>query len=68
VKATRWYGKHDMRVENVLDPVIQDPRDAIIRVTSTAIRGSDLHIVDGYIPTVDKGDTVLIRFRVLGQD
>jgi threonine dehydrogenase-like Zn-dependent dehydrogenase len=56
VKATRWYGKHDIRVENVPDPVIQDPSDAIIRVTTTAICGSDLHIYDGYIPTMEKGD------------
>ena len=56
MKATRWYGKHDIRVENVPDPVIQDARDAIIRVTSTAICGSDLHIYDGYIPTMEKGD------------
>jgi threonine dehydrogenase-like Zn-dependent dehydrogenase len=56
VKATRWYGKHDIRVENVPDPTIQDPRDAIIRVTSTAICGSDLHIYDGFIPTMEEGD------------
>src|ERR1700682_4962467 len=56
MKATRWYGKHDIRVENVPDPVIHDSRDAIIRITSTAICGSDLHIYDGYIPTMMKGD------------
>lgn len=56
MKATRWYGKHDIRVENVDDPKIQDSRDAIIRITSTAICGSDLHIYDGYIPTMEKGD------------
>ena len=56
MKATRWYGKHDIRVENVPDPVIDHPRDAIIRITSTAICGSDLHIYDGYIPTMEKGD------------
>lgn len=56
MKATRWYGKHDIRVENVPDPVIQDSGDAIIRVISTAICGSDLHIYDGYIPTMEKGD------------
>src|SRR3984885_7557067 len=58
VKATRWYGKHDIRVENVPDPVIQDPRDAIIRITTTAICGSDLHIYDGYIPTMEEGDVM----------
>jgi threonine dehydrogenase-like Zn-dependent dehydrogenase len=56
MKATCWYGKHDIRVENVPDPVIQEPRDAILRITSTAICGSDLHIYDGYIPTMEKGD------------
>jgi len=56
MKATRWYGKHDVRVEDVPDPTLQHPRDAIIRVTSTAICGSDLHIYDGYIPTMEKGD------------
>lgn len=58
MKATRWYGKHDIRVENVQDPVIEDPRDAIVRITSTAICGSDLHIYDGYIPTMEKGDVL----------
>ena len=56
MKANRWYGKHDVRVENVPDPVIQDPRDVILKITSTAICGSDLHIYDGYIPTMEKGD------------
>jgi threonine dehydrogenase-like Zn-dependent dehydrogenase len=56
MKATCWHGKHDIRVENVPDPVIQDPRDVILRVTSTAICGSDLHIYDGFIPTMEKGD------------
>jgi threonine dehydrogenase-like Zn-dependent dehydrogenase len=56
MKATRWYGKRDIRIENVPDPVIQEPGDAIIRVTTTAICGSDLHIYDGYIPTMEEGD------------
>jgi threonine dehydrogenase-like Zn-dependent dehydrogenase len=56
MKAACWHGKHDIRVDNVPDPVIQDPRDIILRVTSTAICGSDLHIYDGYIPTMEKGD------------
>ena len=58
MKATRWYGKHDIRVEDVPDPTIQHPRDAIVRITSTAICGSDLHIYDGYIPTMEKGDVL----------
>ena len=56
MKAVCWYGKTDVRVENVPDPKILNPRDAIIRVTLTAICGSDLHLYDGYIPTMQKGD------------
>lgn len=56
MKATTWHGKHDIRVETVPDPKLQDPRDVILRVTSTAICGSDLHIYDGFIPTMEKGD------------
>jgi threonine dehydrogenase-like Zn-dependent dehydrogenase len=56
MKASRWYGKHDIRVETVPDPKIEDIRDAIVRVTSTAICGSDLHIYDGVIPTMEEGD------------
>ena len=56
MRAVCWHGKHDMRVENVPDPKILTPRDAIIRVTSTAICGSDLHPYDGYIPTMQRGD------------
>ncbi|HHX66287.1 MAG TPA: glutathione-dependent formaldehyde dehydrogenase, partial [Chloroflexi bacterium] len=56
MKAVCWYGKGDVRVREVPDPQILNPRDAIIRVTSTAICGSDLHIYDGYIPTMKRGD------------
>ena len=56
MKALCWFGKTDVRVENVPDPVILNPRDAIIKITSTAICGSDLHLYDGYIPTMRKGD------------
>jgi threonine dehydrogenase-like Zn-dependent dehydrogenase len=58
VKAVRYYGKQDVRVETVPDPAILNPRDAIVRVTATAICGSDLHIYDGYIPTMEKGDVL----------
>src|ERR1044071_5016995 len=58
MKATCWHGKHDVRVDNVPDPTIQQSRDVIIRVTSTAICGSDLHIYDGFIPTMEKGDVL----------
>ncbi|HEY3826131.1 MAG TPA: zinc-dependent alcohol dehydrogenase [Bryobacteraceae bacterium] len=56
MKATRWHGKHEISVDSVPDPVILDTRDAIIRVTATAICGSDLHIYDGVIPTMEDGD------------
>jgi threonine dehydrogenase-like Zn-dependent dehydrogenase len=56
MKALCWYGKNDVRVETVPDPKILNPRDAIIKLTTTAICGSDLHLYDGYIPTMQKGD------------
>lgn len=56
MKALRWYGTEDVRVENVDEPRIQHARDAIIRITSTAICGSDLHLYDGMMPTMEKGD------------
>jgi len=56
MKALTWHGKGDVRCENVADPKILNPRDAIIRITSTAICGSDLHLYDGYMPTMESGD------------
>ncbi|HEX4667297.1 MAG TPA: zinc-dependent alcohol dehydrogenase [Chthoniobacterales bacterium] len=56
MKATCWYGTEDVRVEDVPDPKILNPRDAIVKITATAICGSDLHLYDGYIPTMEKGD------------
>jgi threonine dehydrogenase-like Zn-dependent dehydrogenase len=56
MKAVCWYGKHDVRVETVPDPKILNSRDAIIKVTTTAICGSDLHLYNGYIPTMEAGD------------
>src|SRR5690242_19792308 len=56
MKALVWHGTNDVRVERVPDPAILNPRDAIIKVTSTAICGSDLHLLDGYIPTMQAGD------------
>jgi threonine dehydrogenase-like Zn-dependent dehydrogenase len=51
-------GKKDVRVQNVPDPRILSQRDAIVRVTSTAICGSDLHLYDGFVPTMEKGDVL----------
>lgn len=56
MKAVCWYGANDFRVENVPHPKILNPRDAIIKITSTAIFSSDLHIYDAYIPAMQKGD------------
>jgi threonine dehydrogenase-like Zn-dependent dehydrogenase len=56
MKAVCWEGTNDIRVERVPDPALLNPRDAIVRVTSTAICGSDLHLMDGFIPTMQAGD------------
>src|SRR5512147_913324 len=56
MKAVCWYGTHDVRVENVPEPKLLNSRDALIRITASAICGSDLHLYDGYIPTMKKGD------------
>src|SRR6187431_408315 len=58
MRAVCWEGKENIRVENVPDPRILNPRDAIVRITTTAICGSDLHIFGGYIPTMQKGDVL----------
>jgi threonine dehydrogenase-like Zn-dependent dehydrogenase len=58
MKANCWYGKHKLRVEEVPDPTILNQQDAIVRVTSTAICGSDLHLYNGLIPTMEKGDVL----------
>ena len=57
MRALRWHGKHDIRCDNhVPDPTIEDPRDAIIKVSSCAICGSDLHLYDGFMPGMQHGD------------
>lgn len=58
MKALCWYGKEKVCIEEVPDPQILNPHDAIIQVTLTAICGSDLHLYDGYIPTMQKGDVL----------
>jgi threonine dehydrogenase-like Zn-dependent dehydrogenase len=58
MKANCWFGKHKMQVVDVPDPEILNPHDAIVKITSTAICGSDLHIYDGFIPTMEKGDII----------
>lgn len=56
MRALTWNGTHDIRCEDVPDPTIEDPKDAIIKVTSCAICGSDLHLYDHYMPGMKKGD------------
>jgi threonine dehydrogenase-like Zn-dependent dehydrogenase len=58
MKALCWNGKHQIAVQEVPDPRIEHPRDAIIRITSTAICGSDLHLYDGLVQTMQKGDVL----------
>lgn len=56
MKALCWHGKSDVRVDTVPDPKILEPTDAIIKITATAICGSDLHLFDGFMPTMEAGD------------
>jgi len=56
MKAVCWHGTHDVRVENVSEPRLLNHRDALVKITLTAICGSDLHLYDGYIPSMHKGD------------
>ena len=58
MKAVCWMGAQKMEVHDVPDPKILNPRDAIIKITSTAICGSDLHLYDGYMPTLEPGDII----------
>jgi len=56
MRALCWHGKEDVRVDNVPDAKIELPTDVVIRITATAICGSDLHLYDGFMPTMEKGD------------
>jgi threonine dehydrogenase-like Zn-dependent dehydrogenase len=56
MRANCWYGTNDVRVDNVPDPQILNPRDAIVKITSSAICGSDLHLYNGFVPTMESGD------------
>jgi threonine dehydrogenase-like Zn-dependent dehydrogenase len=58
LKAVVWHGKQDVRVDNVPDPIIQEPTDAIVRITSTAICGSDLHLYTKLSPIMREGDII----------
>ncbi|HYE23437.1 MAG TPA: zinc-dependent alcohol dehydrogenase [Candidatus Paceibacterota bacterium] len=56
MKAVVFHGRNSIRIDTVPDPIIKDPKDVIIKISSTAICGSDLHLYDGFIPTVEHGD------------
>jgi threonine dehydrogenase-like Zn-dependent dehydrogenase len=56
MKALCWHGHGDVRIDNVPDPKIEHPRDVVLKVTACAICGSDLHLLDGYMPTMESGD------------
>ncbi len=58
MKALTWHGQHDVRVDTHPDPKIEDPRDVVISITSTAICGSDLHLYDGFVPMMKPGDII----------
>ncbi len=58
MKALCWHGKHDVRYDTVPDPILEHPRDAIIKVSSCAICGSDLHLFDGFMPEMKSGDVL----------
>src|SRR3954453_21242103 len=56
MKAVAWHGKRDVRVDTVADPTIENPTDAIVRITTTAICGSDLHLYEVLGPFIGEGD------------
>jgi threonine dehydrogenase-like Zn-dependent dehydrogenase len=68
MKALCWMGTGKVEVHNVSDPSILNPHDAIIRVTRTAICGSDLHLFDGFIPTMEEGDVLGHEFMGIVED
>ena len=66
MKAVCWMGKENMQVHNVPDPTILNPRDAIIRITTTCICGSDLHLYNGFMPTLEPGDVIEASVEKVG--
>jgi threonine dehydrogenase-like Zn-dependent dehydrogenase len=68
MKALVWHGKEDIRCDTVPDPKIEHPRDAIVKVTTCAICGSDLHLYDHFIPGMEKGDVMGHEFMGIVQE
>ncbi|MDB4910347.1 MAG: Threonine dehydrogenase, partial [Gemmatimonadetes bacterium] len=58
MRANCWMGKRKVEVQTVPDPQILNQRDAIVKITSTAICGSDLHLYNGFVPTMESGDVL----------
>src|SRR5205085_12631216 len=58
MKALAWHGTHDVRVDTIPDPTIEQPTDAIVRITSCGICGSDLHLYEVMAPFLDEGDVL----------
>jgi threonine dehydrogenase-like Zn-dependent dehydrogenase len=61
--ALSWMGSSKVEVHNVSDPTVLNPHDAIIKITHPVICGSDLHLFDGFIPTMEEGDTLGTRIH-----
>ena len=59
MRATCWMGSRNIEVERVPDPKLLNASDAIVKITSTAICGSDLHLYNGFIPTMKRGDVMI---------
>ena len=68
MKAVCWMGKHKIETLTVADPILLNPHDAILRITRTAICGSDLHLYDGFIPTMEAGDVLGHEFMGLVEE
>jgi len=66
MQALCWHGTDDLRVDTVPRPSLVNPKDAIVEVTASTACGSDLHIVDGHLPTMREGDVLGHEF--VGQD
>src|SRR3954470_770285 len=58
MRAVTWHGRRDVRVDNVPDPTIEEPTDAIVRITSSGLCGSDLHLYELFGPFMDPGDVL----------
>jgi threonine dehydrogenase-like Zn-dependent dehydrogenase len=66
MKAVCWEAPNKVAVEHVPDPSVLNPRDAVVRITSTAICGSDLHLLDGFIPTMETGEVPTVEGQPQG--